>query len=180
MFNQISKSGTNAWHGSGYEFFSQNFLNANTYFGDQQPKLTTNPLNPTGPQIPNPAAQVPYLRYDQFGASVGGPIIKNKLFFFFDIDRIVNNTVYNNGTNNFATVPTAAMEQGDFTGMQPMYDPLSTTSSLAVHGSVQVQRSSCSHHFLRRMRRPQHDSERHQLRRYTQPDRPRVGGHYGF
>jgi hypothetical protein len=127
MFNQISKSGTNGWHGSGYEFFSQNFLNSNTYFGDQQPKLTTNPLNPTGPQIPNPAAQVPYLRYDQFGASVGGPILKNKLFFFFDIDRIVNNTVYNNGTNNFATVPTAAMEAGNFAGMQPIYDPLTTT-----------------------------------------------------
>jgi hypothetical protein len=127
MFNQISKSGTNGWHGSGYEFFSQNFLNANTYFGDQQPKLTTNALNPTGPQIPNPAAQVPYLRYDQFGASIGGPIIKNKLFFFFDIDRIVNNTVTNNGTNNFLTVPTAAMERGDFTGMQLIYDPLSTT-----------------------------------------------------
>jgi hypothetical protein len=126
MFNQISKSGTNSWHGSGYEYFSQNFLNANTYFGDQQPKLTTNNLNPTGPLIPNPAAQVPYLRYDQFGASVGGPIIRNRLFFFFDIDRIVNNTVYNNGTNNFATVPTAAMEQGDFTGMQTIYDPLTT------------------------------------------------------
>src|SRR5579863_5952794 len=105
MFNQISKSGTNGWHGSGYEFFSQSFLNANTYFNNQQPKLITNALNPTGPEIPNPASQVPYLRYHQFGASVGGPIIKNKLFFFFDIDRIVNNTVYNNGTNNFATVP---------------------------------------------------------------------------
>jgi carboxypeptidase family protein len=134
MFNQISKSGTNGWHGSGYEFFSQNFLNANTYFGNQQPKLTTNALNPTGPLIPNPAAQVPYLRYDQFGASFGGPIIKNKLFFFFDIDRIVNNTVYNNGTNNFATVPTAAMERGDFSGMQPIYDPLTTTGCPAAGG----------------------------------------------
>ena len=92
MFNQISKSGTNDWHGSGYEYFSQNFLNANSYFNDQAPKLITNPLNPTGPEIPNPASQVPYLRYNQFGGSVGGPIIKNKLFFFFDIDRIVNNS----------------------------------------------------------------------------------------
>jgi hypothetical protein len=123
MFNQISKSGTNSWHGSGYEYFSQNFLNANSYFNDQAPKLETNPLNPTGPQIPNPASQVPYLRYDQFGASVGGPIIKNKLFFFFDIDRIVNNSA----SNGFVTVPTAAMLQGDFTGMQPIYDPLTTT-----------------------------------------------------
>jgi hypothetical protein len=137
MFNQISKSGTNGWHGSGYEFFSQSFLNANTYFNNQQPKLITNALNPTGPLIPNPAAQVPYLRYDQFGASVGGPIIKNKLFFFFDIDRIVNNTVYNNGTNNFATVPTAAMEKGDFTGMYPIYDPLTTTGSGATLSRTQ-------------------------------------------
>src|ERR1700733_6095907 len=43
MFNQISKSGTNGWHGSGYEYFSQNFLNANSYFNDQQPKTVTNP-----------------------------------------------------------------------------------------------------------------------------------------
>ncbi|MGO9165389.1 MAG: carboxypeptidase regulatory-like domain-containing protein [Candidatus Sulfotelmatobacter sp.] len=122
MFNQISKSGTNAWHGSGYEFFSQNFLNANNYFNSTQaPTITT----PSGQVIPNPAAQVPYLRYDQFGASVGGPIIKNKLFFFFDIDRIVNNSA----ANGFVTVPTAAMLQGDFTGMQPIYDPLTTTGS---------------------------------------------------
>ena len=125
MFNQISKSGTNGWHGSGYEYFSQNFLNANSYFNDQQPKTVTNPLNPSGPEIPNIASQVPYLRYDQFGASVGGPIIKNKLFFFFDIDRIVNNSA----SNGFVTVPTAAMEAGDFTGMYPIYDPLTTTGS---------------------------------------------------
>ncbi len=123
MFNQITKSGTNGWHGSGYEFFSQNFLNANNYFNEQAPKLIQNPLNPTGPEIPNIAAQVPYLRYDQFGASVGGPIIKNKFFFFFDIDRIVNNSA----ANGYVTVPTAAMLQGDFTGMQPIYDPLTTT-----------------------------------------------------
>ena len=43
MFNQISKSGTNAWHGSGYEYFSQNFLNANSYFNDQAPKLIQTP-----------------------------------------------------------------------------------------------------------------------------------------
>ena len=123
MFNQISKSGTNGWHGSGYEFFSQNFLNANNYFNEQAPKLIPNPLNPTGPEIPNIAAQVPYLRYHQFGGSVGGPIIKNKLFFYFDIDRIVNNSA----ANGYVTVPTAAMLQGDFTGMQPIYDPLTTT-----------------------------------------------------
>jgi hypothetical protein len=125
VFNQISKSGSNGWHGSGYEFLSNDFLNANNYFNNQAPPLMTNPLNPTGPEIPNPGHEVPRLRYDQFGGSVGGPIIKNKFFFYFDIDRIVND-----GTNNgYVTVPTAAMEQGDFTGMYPIYDPLTTTGS---------------------------------------------------
>ena len=68
---------------------------------------------------------MPYLRYHQFGATVGGPILKNKLFFFFGIDRIVNNSA----SNGFVTVPTAAMEAGDFTGMYPIYDPLTTTGS---------------------------------------------------
>jgi hypothetical protein len=130
MFNQISKSGTNNWHGSGYEFFSQNFLNANNYFNERAPKLVPNPLNPSGPEIPNIAAQVPYLRYHQFGASVGGPILKNKFFVFFDIDRIVNNSA----ANGYLTVPTAAMLQGDFTGMQPIYDPLTTTGCPALGG----------------------------------------------
>ena len=48
MFNQISKSGSNSWHGSGYEFFSQNFLNANSYFNDQQPKFDNKPPEPHG------------------------------------------------------------------------------------------------------------------------------------
>ncbi len=133
VFNQISKSGTNGWHGSAYEYFSNNFLNANGYFNNQAPPLTTNPLNPSGPEIPNPAHEVPYLRYDQFGSSFGGPIIKNRLFFFFDVDRIVNNSA----SNGFVTVPTAAMEQGNFAGMYPIYDPLTTTGSGATLSRTQ-------------------------------------------
>lgn len=125
VFNQVSKSGTDDWHGSAYEYFSNDALNANGYFNKQQPKLITNPLNPSGPEIANPAAKVPYLRYDQFGGSVGGPIIKNKFFFFFDIDRIVNNSA----ASGYVTVPTPQMQQGDFTGMYPIYDPLTTTGA---------------------------------------------------
>jgi hypothetical protein len=125
VFNQISKGGTNEWHGSGYEYFSNNVLNAKGYFNGQAPPLITNPLNPSGPEIPNPAFQVPYLRYDQYGGSVGGPIIRKKLFFFFDIDRIVNNSA----SSGYVTVPTAAELQGNFTGMYPVYDPLTTTGS---------------------------------------------------
>ena len=125
VFNQISKGGTNDWHGEAYEYFSNDALNADGYFNKRAPKFITNPLNPSGPQIANPAHKVPYQRYDQFGGNVGGPIIKDKLFFFFDIDRIVNNSA----ASGYVTVPTAAEEQGDFTGMYPVYDPLTTTGS---------------------------------------------------
>jgi len=133
VFNQISKSGTNDWHGSGYEYFSNNALNAKGYFNGQAPPTITNPLNPTGPQIANPAYQVPYLRYDQFGASLGGPIIKKKFFFFFDIDRIINNS----SSSGYVTVPTTNMVQGNFQNMYPIYDPLTTTGSGATLSRTQ-------------------------------------------
>jgi hypothetical protein len=62
--NLVSKSGTNAFHGSAFEFFRNDWLDANDYFLNQ--------------------AQVkrPPLRFNQFGATFGGPIIKDKLFFF--------------------------------------------------------------------------------------------------
>ncbi|HTU33616.1 MAG TPA: TonB-dependent receptor [Candidatus Acidoferrum sp.] len=122
VFNQISKGGTDAFHGSAYEYFGNDALNADGYFNKQAPAFIT---SPTGSQIPNPAHGVPYLRYDQFGGSIGGPIIKNRFFFFFDIDRIVNNSA----NSGFVTVPTPQMEQGDFTGMYPIYDPLTTIGS---------------------------------------------------
>lgn len=62
------KSGTNRFHGSVFEFFRNDALNANEW----QNKLQT-------PYIPRPK-----LRWNQFGGAVGGPIIKNKLFFFAD------------------------------------------------------------------------------------------------
>ncbi|MGH9689092.1 MAG: carboxypeptidase regulatory-like domain-containing protein, partial [Candidatus Acidiferrales bacterium] len=133
VFNQISKGGTNAWHGSAYEYFQNDALNAAGYFNNQAPVTKTNPLNPSGPQIPNPAHQVPYLRYDEWGGSVGGPIIKNKLFFYFDRDKITNNS----SASGFVTAPTAAMEAGDFAGMYPIYDPLTTTGSGATLSRAQ-------------------------------------------
>jgi len=92
--NQISKGGTNDWHGSVYEYFENDFLNARNFFD---------------PTVPN-------LRYNNFGGAVGGPILKNKFFFFFDVDKTINNTSY----YSFNTVPTdgsfgtANMRAGDF------------------------------------------------------------------
>jgi len=125
VFNQISKGGTNQWHGSAYEYLSNDALNAAGYFNNQAPLTQVNPLNPTGPRIPNPGHAVPYLRYDQWGGSIGGPILKNKLFIYFDRDKITNNS----SSSGFVTLPTAAMEQGNFANMYPIYDPLTTTGS---------------------------------------------------
>lgn len=93
VFNQISKTGTNSFHGSAYEYFQNNALNARSFF------------DPIGP--------VPYLRYNNFGGSLGGPIIKNRIFFYFNVDKINNKGTY----SGFATVPSAAFRQGDFSAL---------------------------------------------------------------
>jgi outer membrane receptor protein involved in Fe transport len=62
--NLVTKSGTNAWHGSGWEYLRNDALDANEFF-----------LNKDG--VAKPA-----LRFNQFGITFGGPIVKDKLFFF--------------------------------------------------------------------------------------------------
>ena len=69
--NVVTKSGTNQFHGSAFEFFRNTDLNANDFFRNQ-----SLPVN----GVPNNSRQV--LNQNQFGAVVGGPIKKDKLFFF--------------------------------------------------------------------------------------------------
>lgn len=66
--NVVTKSGTNAFHGSLFEFFRNEKLNANDFFYNRD-----NPLSQTRKQV---------LRQNQFGGSLGGPLKKDKLFFF--------------------------------------------------------------------------------------------------
>ena len=82
----ITKSGTNNFHGTVYEYFRNDVLDARDYFSTTGPK--------------------PELRQNQFGGSVGGPIIRNKAFFFFDYEgfRLVK------GVTQTSTVPTAFEE----------------------------------------------------------------------
>ena len=63
IYNQITKGGTNQFHGAGYEYFSNNALNAFVY------------------QFGAIGAQQPELRFNNFGFSVGGPVLRNKMFF---------------------------------------------------------------------------------------------------
>ena len=66
--NLVMKSGTNQFHGSAFEFFRNEALNANDFFYNRN-RLPTQP-------------EKPILRQNQFGGSLGGPIKKDKLFFF--------------------------------------------------------------------------------------------------
>lgn len=106
MFNQISKGGTNSFHGSAYEYFQNDAMNAASYaFGKKTRQ-----------------AAIALVRFNNFGFSVGGPVLKNKLFFFFNYDKIINHGA---ATQGYKTIPTAAMLNGDFSaaGMPVIYDP---------------------------------------------------------
>ena len=92
VVNVISRSGTNQFHGSVYEFFRNQALDANDWF---------NNLN---------GVARPQLQKNNFGFTIGGPLIKNKAFFFADFEG----TRENDGTSHSASVPTAAMRTGNF------------------------------------------------------------------
>src|SRR6266446_4426967 len=72
--NLVTKSGTNAWHGSAWEYVRNNDLDANDFF-----------LNQTG-------TKQPPLHFNQFGVTLGGPIVRDKLFFFLSLqgDRFLS------------------------------------------------------------------------------------------
>jgi len=107
VFNQISKGGTSSFHGSAYDYFQNDALNAAEYgFGTK--------------------VKVPFSRYNNFGGSIGGPILKKKMFFYFNYDQIIN---HGSASNSFNTVPTEAVKGGDFTGQPLLYDP--TTQVIA-------------------------------------------------
>ena len=102
QINVVTNSGTNAFHGGAYEYFRNDVFNADNYFN----KLTT-PITPTPP-----------LRYNDFGFTVGGPVViphyyngRDKTFFFYsqEFRRVVQ---YQSLTSY---VPTAAERAGDFT-----------------------------------------------------------------
>jgi outer membrane receptor protein involved in Fe transport len=105
-FNVILKSGANRWHGSAFEFIQNDAFNALNYF------------TPAGEKTP--------LRWNLFGGSVGGPIIKDKLFFYFTYQRNPAHSSFVETT----TVPTSAMLSGDFSAFPyTIYDPNTTTCS---------------------------------------------------
>lgn len=113
--NVIIKSGTNQFHGAGWIFHNNSAIKARNYFYCLY-ACTGDPNQP------------PKNLQNQFGGTIGGPIIKNKLFFFSDWER----TTRRQSANALRTVPTAALRTGDFNGTNTtIFDP----STGALNGS---------------------------------------------
>jgi hypothetical protein len=101
VVNVVTRSGTNGFHGSLYEFLRNNVFDARNYFAP--------------PNVPAP------FRENQFGAAVGGPIIKNKTFFFVNYDgQRVRDSL-----SQLFSVPTAAQRAGNPGDLSPVHDPMS-------------------------------------------------------
>jgi hypothetical protein len=108
--NMVTKSGTNVLHGTLYEFLRNDKLDARNTFATARPPF----------------------RYNQFGASVGGPVIKDRTFFFGNWEEYR----YRRSTPRIASFPTAGQRTGNFTdlftaqgNLIPIFDPYSTQGS---------------------------------------------------
>jgi hypothetical protein len=97
IVNVITKSGGRQFHGRVYDYLKNDDLNTTGYFKVAKPPL----------------------RYNQFGANIGGPLFRNKLFFFFDYAGLR----YDLGQTLHAVVPTVAERAGDFSADATIYDP---------------------------------------------------------
>lgn len=111
VVNVVTKSGTNHLHGSLFEFLRNNDLNAKNFF---QPTVTP-------------------LHQNQFGASAGGPIIRDKTFFFASYQglRIRTSSFVNNGIT-----PTAAERNGDLSSLPVNQRPLDPTTHAPFPGAM--------------------------------------------
>jgi len=103
------KSGSNQIHGSLWEYWRNDILNARDYFEPSKPKY----------------------RQNQFGAAIGGPILKNKLFFFGDVEG--NRVIF--GQSSINTVPTLLMRTGDFSELLSATDTGGSPKTLYAAGT---------------------------------------------
>jgi hypothetical protein len=110
VVNVITKQGTNAFHGTAYDFYRSVGLSADNFFSKRAGQ--TNPFT-----------------FQQFGVALGGPIKKDKTFFFFSYEGLR----WSESVTSLGTVPTALQRAGDFSqtlnssgAVIPIYDPFST------------------------------------------------------
>ncbi len=119
VINLVTKSGTNQLHGVGYEFIRNDHLNANSWQNNRS------------------AVRKGLYQQNQFGAAVGGPIVHDRTFFFFNYEGVRQGTPI----QNLNTAPTEAQRRGDFTGTLDagsrqviVYDPTTTRADPSQSG----------------------------------------------
>lgn len=105
IINFITKSGTNDVHGSLFEYLRNQHLDARSFFAGAKP---------------------PY-HQNQFGGSAGGPIKKNRVFYFADYEGFR----MHQGQSFVDSVPTLAERQGNFAGLNRIFDPITTKTNPA-------------------------------------------------
>jgi hypothetical protein len=110
VVNIVTKSGTNQFHGTVYEFLRNDLFDARNAFASTKPKL----------------------RYNQYGASLGGPVVRDRTFFFGNWEDYRLRRAF----PLITTVPTAKMRQGDFSELRDtsgrviqLYDPATTRAN---------------------------------------------------
>ncbi len=101
VINVITKGGTNKFHGTAYDFLQNDAMDARDFF------LASGTAKPV-------------VRYNLFGGNIGGPILKNKVFGFFDYSGLRSAV----GGPSRAIVPTPSERTGDFSADQTIYNPL--------------------------------------------------------
>ncbi len=104
VLNVITKNGTNLFHGSVWDYNQNSYFSAQNYFSG--------------------GSGVPPLSSNTFGGTVGGPIKRDKLFFFGGFQRQLSKA----GAVGIASMPTPQMETGDFAGFPTIFDPSTTTT----------------------------------------------------
>lgn len=110
----LTKSGTNGFHGDAYEFVRNDIFDARNFF--------------------DPAKKPPY-RQNQFGFTFGGPLYRDRTFFFVTYEGLRSTT----SLTQIFSLPSVRVRNGDFSGMAPIYDPSSTDSAgkrLAFQGNI--------------------------------------------
>jgi hypothetical protein len=106
VINVVTRSGSNAPHGSLFDFVRNDRFDAKNFFDAA-------------------AAPIPPFRQNQFGGSLGGPVVKNRTFFFlsYEGERV------RKSLTETESVPTAAVRGGDFSGLPAIYNPEQVTGA---------------------------------------------------
>lgn len=107
VINVVTRSGSNDSHSSLFEFVRNDIFDAKNFFD-------------------SPSALIPPFRQNQFGGSLGGPVIRNRTFFFVSYE---GQRVRKSLTQTLS-VPTAQMRNGDFSGLATIYDPSTAAAGI--------------------------------------------------